>query len=177
MNKVLVVVDMQNDFISGSLGSKMAEAIVENVIKKIINFDGKIAYTRDTHYDNYMSTREGKLLPIMHCTEGTEGWEIESRIKALQIENDSPVFDKITFGSKRLADFLLYLDKLNKIDEVHVVGLCTDICVISNAFLAQAYLPEATIVIDATCCAGVTEDSHKTALTAMSNCQMKIINI
>ncbi len=177
MNKVLVVVDMQNDFITGSLGSKMAEAIVDNVIEKIKSFDGKIAYTRDTHYDDYMSTREGKNLPVEHCKEGSEGWEIENRIKSLQLEKESPVFDKITFGSKRLADFLLYLDKLNKIDEVHFVGLCTDICVISNAFLTQAYLPEATIVIDASCCAGVTEESHKTALTAMANCQMQIINI
>jgi len=176
MNRVLVVVDMQNDFITGTLGSKMAEAIVGNVIEKIRNFDGKIAYTRDTHYDDYLSSREGKNLPVEHCKEGTYGWEIEERIKSLQIEKESPVFDKITFGSKRLGDFLLYIDKLNKIDEVEFVGLCTDICVISNAFLAQAYLPEATIIIDASCCAGVTEESHNTALKAMANCQIKIIN-
>ncbi len=176
MNNVLVVVDMQNDFITGTLGSKMAEGIVGNVIEKIKNFDGKIAFTRDTHYDDYMDSREGKLLPVEHCKEGTEGWEIEDKIKSLQLEKEAPVFDKITFGSKRLGDFLLYLDKLNKIDEVHVVGLCTDICVISNAFLIQAYLPEATIVIDASCCAGVTEDSHLIALNAMANCQMKVIN-
>ncbi len=176
MNRVLVVVDMQNDFITGALGSKMAEDIVENVVEKIKNFDGKIAFTRDTHYDNYMSSREGKNLPVEHCKEGSFGWEIENRIKSLQIEKECPVFDKITFGSKRLADFLLYLDKLNKIDEVEFVGLCTDICVISNAFLAQAYLPEATVVIDASCCAGVTNESHQLALKAMENCQMKIIN-
>ncbi len=175
MNNILVVVDMQNDFITGSLGSKAAEKIVENVIEKIKNFDGKIAFTRDTHYDDYMESREGKNLPVMHCVENTKGWEIEEKIKTLQLEKEAPVFDKITFGSKRLGDFLLYMDRLQKVDEVHFVGLCTDICVISNAFLAQAYLPEATIVIDSKCCAGVTQESHETALKAMANCQMKII--
>lgn len=176
MNKVLVVVDMQNDFITGSLGSKQAEAIVKNVYDKIKSFDGKVVFTRDTHYDDYLESREGKVLPVVHCIEGSHGWEIEESLKALQAEKECPVFDKITFGSKRLGDFLTYMDRLQKIDEVHIVGLCTDICVISNAFLAQAYLSEATIVVDASCCAGVSEQSHKTALSAMKNCQIKVIN-
>ena len=176
MNRVLVVVDMQNDFITGTLGSKMAESFVEKVVEKIKNFDGKVVFTRDTHYDDYMESREGKCLPVAHCKEGSYGWDIEENIKALQLENECPVFDKITFGSKRLGDFLSYIDKLQKVDEVEIVGLCTDICVISNAFLAQAYLPEATIVIDAACCAGVSLESHQTALKAMENCQIKIMN-
>ena len=175
MNKVLVVIDMQNDFITGSVGSVQAQKIVDNVAKRIKDFNGQIVFTRDTHYDNYLDTREGKALPIVHCVEGTQGWELEKSIKKLQLGGDYPVFDKITFGSKRMVDFLLYLNKLKKVDEVTIIGLCTDICVISNAFLIQAYLPEAAIVIDASCCAGVTEQSHKAALEAMKNCQIKII--
>lgn len=175
MNKVLVVVDMQNDFITGSLGSSQAQSIVKKVAEHIEGFDGQVVFTRDTHYENYTETREGRALPVIHCIEGSFGWELEKSIKKLQLSGDYPVFDKITFGSKRMADFLLYLNKLQKIDEVTVIGLCTDICVISNAFLIQAYLPEATIVVDASCCAGVTEESHKTALNAMRNCQIKII--
>lgn len=174
MNRVLVVIDMQNDFITGALGSEQAQEIVNNVAQRIKNFDGQVVFTRDTHYDNYLDTREGKALPIVHCVEGTPGWELEKNIKKLQLGGDYPVFDKITFGSKRMADFLLYINKLKKIDEVTIIGLCTDICVISNAFIIQAYLPETTIVIDASCCAGVTEQSHKTALEAMRSCQIKI---
>lgn len=176
MNKVLVVVDMQNDFITGSLGNKQAEAVVKNVYEKIKSFDGKVVFTRDTHYEDYPESREGKALPVLHCVEGSFGWEIEESLKKLQEQMECPVFDKITFGSKRLGDFLTYIDRLQKVDEVHIVGLCTDICVISNAFLAQAYLSEATIVVDASCCAGVSEQSHKTALEAMKNCQIKVIN-
>ena len=116
MNKVLVVIDMQNDFITGSLGSVQAQKIVDNVAKRIKDFNGQIVFTRDTHYDNYLDTREGKALPIVHCVEGTQGWELEKSIKKLQLGGDYPVFDKITFGSKRMADFLLYLNKLKKVD-------------------------------------------------------------
>ena len=170
--KVLVVVDMQNDFIDQALGTKEAVGIVENVAKKISGFDGKVIFTRDTHHENYMSTQEGKNLPVEHCIEGSEGWQISS---ALPVSEDAVIFDKPTFGSKELG---LYMEKLAKetpIEEIEVIGLCTDICVISNALLLKAFLPEVRITVDASCCAGVTPQSHKNALEAMKSCQINVV--
>lgn len=173
MQKILIVVDMQNDFIDGALGTKEAQAIVSNVVEKVKAFDGKIIFTRDTHFENYMDTQEGKNLPVPHCIKGTSGWEICDALKAYCME--API-DKITFGSKELGPMLVSLDKEESIESITLIGLCTDICVISNAMISKAYLPEVPITVDASCCAGVTPESHKNALEAMKICQIAVEN-
>ena len=179
--KVLVVVDMQNDFVNGALGTKEAEAIVPKVAKKIESFEGKIFYTRDTHEKNYLDTQEGKLLPVPHCLLKTGGWELVPQIKRLA--GESKIIDKPSFGSVELCyeinEELLDEEALANgeiIEEITLVGLCTDICVISNAILLKAFLPEVPIILDAACCAGVTPESHKNALEAMKKCQILIEN-
>ena len=166
--KFLIVVDMQNDFIDGSLGSSHAEAIVEHVIRRVENFDGSIIFTRDTHDENYLDTQEGKKLPVKHCIKGTHGWEICDTLKGYA----HTVIDKPTFGSTELPALL---GSLEEVDEVTLVGLCTDICVISNAMLIKAAFPEARVIIDSSCCAGVTPESHNNALAAMAAVQIEII--
>ncbi|MBP3458183.1 MAG: cysteine hydrolase [Lachnospiraceae bacterium] len=173
MQEILVVVDMQNDFIDGALGTAEAAAIVPKVEQKIREFNGKVFFTRDTHEENYLESQEGKNLPVPHCIRNTPGWEIRPELSELQKE--IPI-DKETFGSVKLGELLKAEDKENPIKKITFVGLCTDICVISNALLAKAFLPEAEIVVDAACCAGVTPESHKTALAAMKVCQIKIEN-
>ena len=169
--KILVVVDMQNDFIDGALGTKEAVAIVTNVVEKIKSFDGdKIIFTRDTHEENYMETQEGKNLPVPHCIRGTQGWELNPEIEGLRKEE---AVDKPSFGSMELAS---YLKELDDVESIEFVGLCTDICVISNVMITKAALPEVPVIVDASCCAGVTPESHKNALEAMKMCQVKIIN-
>ena len=171
--KILLVVDMQNDFIDQALGTKEAVAIVGNVANKINSFDGKIIFTRDTHAENYMDTLEGKNLPVKHCVKGTEGWQISDK---LTVKDSDLIIDKPTFGSKDLGKYLEELTEKENIEEIEVVGLCTDICVISNALLVKAFLPEVPLIVDASCCAGVTPESHKNALEAMKMCQIKIVN-
>lgn len=172
MQDILIVVDMQNDFITGALGSADAQAIVPNVVEKVKGFTGRVIFTRDTHPENYMDTQEGHNLPVPHCVKGTAGWEICPELAPLCNE----VIDKPTFGSAKLGEVLVAADKEEAISSVTLVGLCTDICVISNAMLVKAFLPEVPIAVDAACCAGVTPDSHKTALSAMLPCQIKVIN-
>lgn len=171
--KILVVVDMQNDFIDGALGTKEAVAIVDKVADKIRNYPGKIIFTRDTHFDNYAETQEGKNLPVLHCVENTFGWQISDK---LPMPDDAVIFDKPTFGSKNLAEYLVKENDREPIEEIEFIGLCTDICVISNAFVTKAFLPEIPLVADASCCAGVTPESHLNALSAMEMCQVKVIN-
>ncbi len=173
MKNILLVIDMQNDFIDGSLGTKEALAIVEKVKAKIENFDGEVIFTRDTHETNYMETLEGKNLPVEHCIRGTHGWQIRSELDAIR---KTPVIDKPTFGSKELAELLAEKHSSEGVSEITLVGLCTDICVISNALLIKAYLPEINITVDASCCAGVTPESHENALNAMTMCQINIEN-
>ena len=174
MKKLLVVVDMQNDFIDGTLGTPEALLIVPNVIKKISEWAGDIAYTMDTHYKNYMSTKEGKKLPIPHCIVGTDGWklndDIRKRIEKWGLRAKS--FLKETFGSIDLADLI----SESGYDYIEFVGLCTDISVISNVLIAKAIAPDAKIVVDASCCAGVTPESHNNALEAMKMCHIDMIN-
>lgn len=176
--KILVVVDMQNDFIDGALGTREAQVIVPEVIKKIQAFEGRVIFTRDTHEENYMDTQEGKNLPVVHCVRGTKGWELHPQIDA--IRKEEPV-DKPTFGSTALGSLLLEQDNELKekgekgIEEITLIGLCTDICVISNAMLIKAFLPEVPVVVDAKCCAGVTPESHENALEAMKMCQIQIV--
>ena len=167
--KYLIVVDMQTDFITGSLGSKAAEAIVPSVVNKVKNFDGTVIFTRDTHFDNYLQTQEGKKLPVEHCIKNTAGWQICDELKPYA---DITV-DKITFGSADLPGMIKGFGE--NIEEIELCGLCTDICVISNAMILKAAFPEVPIAVDASCCAGVTAESHDTALDAMRAVQIEII--
>jgi len=167
----LIVVDMQNDFIDGALGSPEAVDIVPKVEKKIREFKGQVLFTRDTHEKHYLKTQEGRNLPVPHCIRGTEGWEIRPELEELR---ETAAFDKPAFGSEELAVYLQQENEWEDVETVTLVGLCTDICVISNALLIKAFLPEAEIVVDASCCAGVTPESHKTALAAMKACQIRV---
>ena len=168
--KLLIVVDMQNDFIDGALGSKEAVAIVPYVKQKIEGFDGKVFFTRDTHFDDYMTTQEGKNLPVPHCVKDTAGWEIRAELDALR--QTDPI-DKITFGSK---DLIRVIEQEKNVESITFVGLCTDICVISNVMLTKAFFPEIPLIVDAKGCAGVTPESHQNALNAMKMCQIQVIN-
>lgn len=167
--KILVVVDMQKDFTHGALGSAEAMAIVPNVCEKIKNFDGDVVFTMDTHSEIYLDTQEGKNLPVPHCIKGTDGWTLDENVAPLSC--GCRFFEKPTFGSVELATFV----KDRDYTEIELIGLCTDICVISNAILLKAYLPEAKISVDASCCAGVTPESHENALLAMKMCQINVI--
>lgn len=173
MQKILIVVDMQNDFIDGALGTPEAVAIVPKVEEKIRGFEGQVIFTRDTHEENYMETQEGKRLPVPHCIHGTKGWEIRSELEMLR---NREAIDKETFGSKELGSILTEMNTKEPIGSITLIGLCTDICVISNALLIKAFLPETELIVDASCCAGVTPQSHKNALEAMKMCQIEIIN-
>ena len=168
MQDILIVVDMQNDFISGALGTAEAQAIVPKVVEKVKGFTGRVIFTRDTHFENYLSTQEGRNLPVPHCMEGTEGWQIDAALPVL----DAPVFDKPGFGSPALIEFLKGLPALERVE---FIGLCTDICVITNAMMTKGALPEVPLSVRADCCAGVTPESHETALSAMKMCQIEII--
>lgn len=174
MKKILVVVDMQNDFIDGALGSPEAELIVNNVVKKITEFDGKIFVTLDTHFDNYMETSEGKNLPVPHCIKNTNGWKLNSKVSEALANKKYEFVEKITFGSVDLPS--LIKNVIGEDDaEITLVGLCTDICVVSNALILKAMFPEITILVDASCCAGVTPGKHEAALETMKSCQIKVI--
>ncbi|MFI3142429.1 MAG: isochorismatase family cysteine hydrolase [Clostridia bacterium] len=168
--KILIIVDMQNDFIDGSLGSKMAEAIVPNVQAKLELYaknGDTVIFTRDTHEENYLSTQEGKNLPVMHCIKGSLGWQISEKLAV----GEHKIIDKPTFGS---LDLLEHLKTLGEIESIELVGLCTDICVISNAMLLKARFLETEIIVDGACCAGVTSQSHDTALEALKMVQVTI---
>lgn len=170
--KILVVIDMQNDFIDGSLGTKEAVGIVENVKRKIQEYKSEenvVIFTRDTHTSDYLNTQEGKNLPVEHCIIGTYGWEIS---KDLPVEH-CMIINKPTFGSTKLT---YYIGEIGNLEGIELIGLCTDICVISNAMILKATYPEIPISVDASCCAGVTPESHKNALDAMKMCQINIIN-
>lgn len=168
MSKTLIVIDMQNDFIDGSLGTKEAQNIVPNVVNKIKEYrknGDEVIFTRDTHPSNYLETYEGKHLPVVHCVKGTIGWQISDKLD-FDIDNDV-VIDKPTFGWTHWDDF--------EFAEVEVCGLCSDICVISNALIIRANYPNINITVDANCCAGVTLETHKAALETMKMCQINVI--
>lgn len=170
MKKLLIVVDMQNDFVSGSLGSGDAAAIVENVVEKVKKAESEkedIIFTRDTHGEDYLNTQEGRHLPVVHCVKGTKGWEIVDELLPYVKE----VVDKPTFGSLELAEKV----RAKGYTDIEVVGLCTDICVVSNVMILKAVMPEAVITVDSRCCAGVTKESHQSALDTMKMCQAEII--
>lgn len=184
--KVLVAVDLQNDFIDGALGTKEAQAIVPFVVEKLkhINRDETLVlFTKDTHYYNYMDTLEGKMLPVPHCIENTDGWSIKKEISSIvdgvpgMVCSTGKIINsriyKNTFGSDVLRDFLI--ENSGVIEEVEFIGLCTDICVVSNALMARQALPNTKIIVDASCCAGVTPETHKAALITMKMCQITVI--
>ena len=172
MRKILVVVDMQNDFIDAALGTAEAVAIVDAVKEKIRSYpiDNVIA-TMDTHGEDYLKTQEGKNLPVVHCVKGTDGWRIRPDVAALL--DGAKIYEKPTFGSTALAADLKALSEREEI-ELELIGLCTDICVVSNALLLKAYMPEVKISVDAACCAGVTPALHDAALAAMASCQISV---
>ena len=175
MKKLLIVVDMQNDFITGALGTPQAVAIVPYVKEKIDSYKkdgGKILFTRDTHRDNYLSTQEGRLLPVPHCIEGSGGHAVTEGLGDFAADESCEVFDKPNFGSLKLARRVA----LGGFDEIELCGLCTDICVVSNALILKAQLPETKITVDAKACAGVTPESHAAALLTMKMCQVNVID-
>lgn len=173
MKNYLIVVDMQNDFIDGALGTAEAVGIVDRVADKIRSFDGEIIFTRDTHPEDYLELQEGRNLPVVHCVEGSEGWKIREGLTDIR---PCLVVDKPTFGSAELGAILARRNAEEAIGEITLIGLCTDICVISNALLIKAFLPEVPVRVDAACCAGVTPESHRNALAAMKMCQIRIDN-
>ncbi|MBR3305075.1 MAG: cysteine hydrolase [Christensenellaceae bacterium] len=170
--RILVVVDMQNDFIDGALGTGEALAIVPEVRKKIAGFEGKVIFTRDTHDEGYMDTQEGRNLPVPHCIKDTHGWQIRDELEELR---DTEPLDKPSFGSLELPERIEALSDGEEIKEIVLIGLCTDICVISNAMIIKAAFPEVPVTVDSRCCAGVTPESHENALKAMSACQIRVI--
>ena len=176
MKKLLIVVDLQNDFIDGALGTPEAQAILPRVKAKIdeaVKAGDEICFTRDTHGKDYLSTQEGKNLPFEHCIRGTHGHEIYEGL--LPKNEDILIIDKPTFGYINLVDELSQR-VLDGTTEIELIGLCTDICVVSNALILKAQLPEMKVTVDASCCAGVTEESHKAALLTMKMCQVNVIN-
>ena len=171
MKKVLIVVDMQNDFVTGALGTKEAEAIVPAVKAKILEYrkeGNPVIFTRDTHQPDYLKTQEGKRLPVEHCIEGTQGHAIIPELE----KGESFVLDKPNFGSLSLAEYLK--ENYPDADEFELCGLCSDICVVSNALILKAAFPETTVTVDALACAGVTPESHEAALLTMKMCQVEI---
>ena len=172
MKNYLIVVDMQTDFVDGALGTPEAMAIVPAVrarIEKALALGERVIFTRDTHPENYLETQEGHNLPVVHCVKGTPGWQIIPELSDLAEE----IIDKPTFGSRTLGERLAA--EKEEIGQITLIGLCTDICVISNALLLKAFLPEVPLAVEAACCAGVTPDSHETALASMKTCQIRVI--
>ena len=174
MKKLLIVVDMQKDFVDGALGTKEAVGIVDNVVNKIENFPGDVIVTYDTHYEDYMQTQEGSILPVPHCIKGTDGWKLDVKVQAAVDKKGFYGIEKPTFGSVELP---LYIrENYDPKDiEIELIGLCTDICVVSNALLLKANFLETKVSVDASCCAGVTVASHNAALTTMKMCQVNVI--
>lgn len=173
-NRYLIVVDMQNDFVDGALGTPEAQAMVQRCCDKVRDFDGTVLFTQDTHGADYLETQEGRNLPVAHCIEGTAGWELIPPLAAIQQERCAPVFKKGAFGSFELAEYLRDADADAPVESVELVGLCTDICVVSNALIVKAALPEVPVAVDAACCAGVTPESHEAALSTLRSCQVEV---
>lgn len=175
--KTLIVVDMQNDFVTGSLGTKEAQAILPNVRRKIQEYGGRndhVIFTRDTHWINYLATQEGQYLPVEHCISGTDGWQIDKSIMKNVMEIGIPLIyiDKGSFG---YANWQFWSNYLSEDEEIELIGVCTDICVISNALILKAQFPEVKIAVDASCCAGTTPELHEAALKVMRSCQINVI--
>ena len=175
MKRFLVVVDMQKDFVDGALGTPEAAAIVDKVADKIRRFEGDIFVTFDTHEENYPDTNEGRHLPVPHCIKGTPGWELNATVAEALADKAYITVEKPTFGAVSLPALVKRATSEEDF-AVELIGLCTDICVVSNALLLKAHFPEATIGVDAACCAGVTPETHKAALATMGCCQLEVVN-
>ena len=174
MKRFLVVVDMQKDFVDGALGSGDAVAIVPSVVEKIKSFDGEIFVTLDTHFDNYPETAEGRKLPVLHCIKGTDGWQLDKNVASALAEREYTAVEKPTFGSLELPR-LIEASADGDDFSIEIIGLCTDICVVSNALVLKANFPEIPISVDSACCAGVTPQAHEAALATMRSCQIDVI--
>ena len=174
MKNLLIVVDMQKDFVDGALGSAEAVAIVDNVVNKIASFDGDILVTYDTHPENYLDTQEGKNLPVPHCIKGTDGWQLDAKVQAALDKRRYVAIEKPTFGSAALPEYIRAHYDPDEL-QIQLVGLCTDICVVSNALLLKAHFLETPVSVDAACCAGVTVAGHEAALLTMRMCQVNVI--
>ena len=174
MKKLLIVVDMQNDFIDAALGTPQAQEIVEKAVEKIRNFDGRIIATLDTHEQDYMDTQEGKHLPVSHCIRDSDGWQLNERVREALEEKGYIAVTKPTFGSVELVEIINKEDEQQEM-QIQLIGLCTDICVVSNALLLKTNFPEARISVDASCYAGVTPEKHRAALMTMESCQIEIL--
>lgn len=170
--KYLVVVDMQKDFVNKALGTAEAQAIVPAVLDKVKNFDGEVIFTKDTHFADYLSTAEGRMLPVEHCIQGTEGWMLIDELEQYCAEHNNKIYEKLTFGCKELAQDMSRMQ--DEITSVELIGLCTDICVVSNALLLKAFMPEVEISVDGACCAGVSPQAHEAALQTMKSCQISV---
>ncbi len=173
MKNYLIVVDMQKDFVDGALGTKEAVAIIPEVVNKIKNYEGEILVTLDTHFENYLDTAEGRKLPVPHCIKGTEGWKLNNEVEAVLAKKEYKTLEKKTFGSVDLPEMISAATE-NEEFTIELIGLCTDICVVSNALILKAYFPETPITIDSSCCAGVTPEKHIAALETMRSCQIDI---
>lgn len=174
--KCLIVIDVQNDFISGSLGTEEAQQMLPLLVKKIEDFDGEVWLTQDTHTDAYLETQEGRNLPVPHCVKGTAGWDFPEVLSQCLSRRKIRIFEKGTFGSTELISALKASDDEGTLESAELVGLCTDICVISNALMIKSVMPELPVSVDAACCAGVTPEKHQAALVVMASCQIKINN-
>ncbi|MDO5738090.1 MAG: isochorismatase family cysteine hydrolase [Eubacteriales bacterium] len=172
--KVLLAVDIQNDFIDGCLGSAEAQAKLPNMLNFVEQFDGKILATLDTHGADYLSTREGRLLPIIHCQRDTQGHQQPKPLREALAQKNAEIFEKNYFASTRLLERLRELDREEAIEQITIIGICTDICVVSNAMLIKAYFPEVEIEVIADACAGTTKENHEAALAVMQSCQITI---
>ena len=173
---ILIVVDMQNDFISGSLGTPEAQAILDGAVAKVRNWQGEVLYTLDTHGPDYAETQEGKRLPVPHCIKGTDGWRVPNTLQKALDAHGAQAFEKGAFGSPQLAQALAERNTREPIASIELIGICTDICVVSNALLIKAFLPEVPVSVDASLCAGVTPAAHEAALTTMESCQVEVLN-
>lgn len=171
MKKFLIVVDMQRDFVDGALGTPEAQAIVAGAVEKILHFDGEIIATLDTHGADYLQTSEGRKLPVPHCIRGTDGWKLDARVAAALEQRGYTAIEKPSFGSLELPEAIRRSAPDGALD-IELIGLCTDICVVSNALILKAHFPEAEIHVDPSCCAGVTHERHRAALATMQSCQI-----
>ena len=174
MKHFLIVVDMQKDFVNGALGTPEAEAIVPAVCEKIRAFDGDVIVTYDTHPTTYLDTAEGKKLPVVHCVENTDGWQLDAAVAAALAEREYVAVKKPTFGSTELPYLVQSMAGEEDFD-LTLIGLCTDICVVSNALLLKAHFPDTPVAVAADCCAGVTPDTHAAALQTMTMCQIDVV--
>lgn len=172
--RYLIVVDMQKDFVTGVLGTKEAQQILPAVAAKVRGFEGRVIFTRDTHQSDYMETQEGKYLPVPHCIQGSEGWQLVEELEEIRAERSLPVYDKVTFGCPELARDLVEADGQEPVESIELIGVCTDICVVSNALTIKAHLPEVPMYVDPACCAGVTPQAHEAALATMRSCQIQM---